>query len=104
MQQFISHFEIAFQSLVYSSQHTWGVHPCCYPLFTAEATETERRKVFCPKAQQGQGKKLCIHFIMSLFSICSWQGTMFYGAQRWVLDMWPQPCRKLQSIEARSSL
>nr|XP_044636717.1 translation initiation factor IF-2-like [Equus asinus] len=33
-------------SLAYSSKHTWGMHPCCYPLFIAEATETE--KVWTP--------------------------------------------------------
>nr|XP_054343115.1 uncharacterized protein LOC129036240 [Pongo pygmaeus] len=44
------------KSLVYSSQHTWGVHLCIYPLFTAEATETETGKVVCPRAKPGAGK------------------------------------------------
>lgn len=62
--------------------------------FTAEATETEGGKVFCPRTQQGQGEKSCIYSIMSLFNIYPWQGTVVWSAQRWELYPWFLPCRE----------
>lgn len=45
---------MAFQSLVYSSQHTWGAHPCCYPCSQLRQLRLKEAKCFVQEHHRGR--------------------------------------------------